>query len=398
MPHQKLPADFNYRFAEVIEKQYQRYEPYRKLCAMENRQLEDLKAMARAGDLQSIPTIPADWFKRGRSKGLFKQLSHIQEGGCWLVSSSTSGDSSYTWRTPADKKQIVDSFAQAYRKLPQAKAVAFSPTAEFLRKIGQRFAIDQHPVEFYAAVPADTAAQVFNNMDSLAKLNLARTIWVMLKTRGKGRPVLDLQKAVLVSAIQEAEQNHSPLIFSASVLMLYPALRGLDRTYKLGKNAYFLTGAGGWDGKKATMQGDRIVKTVYAEQMATRFGVSPDDYEAQFWDIYGTTENGKAQIGHYSREQGDFLFEVGGDVKLYVINPINGQPVKAGEQGYPRFVSPYGVEGFAGASVQQSDIVKVVSLYDDGAVHQFTGISRAMGDEGVGGLGCAFELVEGVNL
>jgi hypothetical protein len=40
----------------------------------------------------------------------------------------------------------------------------------------------------------------------------------------------------------------------------------------------------------------------------------------------------------------------------------------------------------------------VVALFDDGSVRQFTHISRASGEEGTGGVGCAFELVEGVQL
>jgi len=40
----------------------------------------------------------------------------------------------------------------------------------------------------------------------------------------------------------------------------------------------------------------------------------------------------------------------------------------------------------------------VVSTYDDGSVKQFTHISRSSGEEGEGGVGCAYEMVEGVRV
>jgi hypothetical protein len=389
---------FNDKLTDVLERQHRLYEPYQTLCEMENVSLADLKAMAGAGDLHRIPAIPAEWFKKIKGKGLFRKLANFQEPGSWLVSSSTSGDSSYTWRTPGDRQTILDSFECAYRRVPIYRSLAFSPDVDFLRKVGQRFAIDEHSVDFYATIPSMAAGKVFTDMDYMVRLNTLRTIWTMLRTKGKGRPVLDLRRDVLMTTIQQAQRNSGGVVFSASVLMLYPTLKALPGAYPLGSKAFFMTGAGGWDGKKGTTQGERISKPRYVEDLCAKFQVPEDAVESNFWDIYGTTENGKAQIGPYSREHEDFVFEVGDDVSLYVIDPVSGRPAQPGEKGFPRFVSPRGVDGFAGACIQQNDIVTVVALCDDGSVKQFTHISRASGEEGTGGVGCAFELVEGVQL
>lgn len=391
-------SEFHDKLIVTMEKQFQIYEPYQSLCEMENVKFQDIKTMIHSGALHLIPAIPADWFKKNKSRGLFAKLSNFQNEGQWLVSSSTSGDSSYTWRTDADIQFVSDSFLRAFQKAPSCNSIFFSPNIEFLNKIGSRFAIDDRPIRFYATVPTLAAEDYFQQPAYMAKLNTLSTMWAMIKTRGKGRPVLDLQENTLLNTIKAAEHDGTRLLFAISVLMLYPTLMSLPDNYSLGDNAYFFTGAGGWDGKKGASQGASIDKPKFVADMVEKFNIPDHAVETNFWDGYGTTENGKAQAGAYSKEYSDFVFTVQDDVKLYIISPITGKPAHEGEKGYPRFVSPYGVEGFAGACIQQNDIVTVVSLFDDGSVKQFTHISRASGDEGAGGVGCAYELVEGVRV
>ena len=251
----------------VMEKQYQLYEPYQSLCKSKGVEWPDIQAMIELGDLHAIPAIPTDWFKKNKGKGLFKELADLQKEGQWLVSSTTSGDPSYVWRTQADIEAIRDTYTRAYRNAPACKALAFSADADFLRKVGQRFAIDDNPVMLFATVPSLTAEEVFADMDYLVRLNKLQTLWTMVKTRGKGRPVLDMEERLLTKTIQDAEESGSRLVFASVVLMLYPTLRGLSRSYQLGANAYFVTGAGGWDGKKGTTQGAPIDKSGFVTDM-----------------------------------------------------------------------------------------------------------------------------------
>ncbi len=384
-------SNFYEGLAHALERQYDLFEPYRTLCEMEDVTLADIRIMVADQDLASIPTIPADWFKRYASKGLFGDLSRPEATGCWLLSSSTSGDHSYTWRTADDMHAITASFSRAWRTIPVSRSLFFTPDRGFLERSWQRHSVDGRCTRPYATVPMGEAERVYDKLEYLAELNAA-------ETQRHGEAVLDLRRDRLADALEYAEREGSAIGFSFSVLLLYPALKALPRRYELGANAYVLTGAGGWDGKKGSAVGEPIHKPTFVRETAERLGIPEQAWETNFLDIYGTTESGKAQAGRYSREAGDFLYEVGDEVRLYVIDPTTGRPAREGERGYPRFLSPYGVEGFAGACVQQKDLVTVVSARDDGAVTCFTGIARASGAEGQGGVGCALEMAEGVRV
>ncbi len=74
-------ADFYECLAEVIERQYRLYEPYQALCEMEDVTLADLKVMVADHELWRVPAIPADWFKRHLSQGLFRKLARPEATG-----------------------------------------------------------------------------------------------------------------------------------------------------------------------------------------------------------------------------------------------------------------------------------------------------------------------------
>jgi hypothetical protein len=385
-------AEFIDRLLEAMEKQYRTFAPYRSLCDSQGVSWPDIRAMVAAEDLYAIPAIPCSWFKRDAGRGTFRDLADQRQAGQWHVSSTTSGDPSYVWRTPADMQVVAQSYTEAYRKAPACdKMLAFSAANQFLETVGPRFAIDDHRVDLFALIPSTTAEAVFSDMDALVHLSKARTIWNMIRTLGKGRPVLEVDKEHLLEAIQHAEQNGTKLAFASAVLMLYPAVKALPRGYRLGANAIFVTGAGGWDGKKGTTQGDAIDKADFVLEMCARFSIPANAIFTNFVDLYGTAENGKAQAGFFSPKYGDFVFEVGDDVRIFVVDP-EGRLTGEGEQGSPRFVSPYGVEGYAGACLQQNDAITVVALADDHSVRRFTHVTRPSLS------GCAYEHAEGVRV
>jgi hypothetical protein len=254
-------SEFNDRLSEAMERQYRSFVPYRSLCDSQGVTWPDIKAMIAAAELYAIPAIPCSWFKRDRGKDTFRDLADQQKAGQWHVSSTTSGDPSYVWRTPEDIEVVARSYTEAYRRAPACdKMLAFSAANEFLKKVGSRFAINDHRVDLFALIPSTTAEVVFPAMDALVRLNTPRTIWAMVRTRGKGRPVLDVDRKLLLKTVQEAERNKTKLAFASVVLMLYPSLRELPGSYRLGEDAIFVTGAGGWDGEKGTTQGEAIDK------------------------------------------------------------------------------------------------------------------------------------------
>ena len=384
-------ADFDDRLIEALDRQYRKYEPYRVLCEQQGVGPNDLKAMVEQGDLHAITAVPAEWFKLRQSNGIYRKLADFDKGGGWMVSSATTGDPSYVWRTEADKTIVIDSFSRVYRSIPKTVCLTFSPASDFLEKVGKRFIIDEHPASVYGLMPTISAEIVFDPIAFLARLDVPRTIFNSIRSMGKGRPVLNLDRRRLMRELDRAERDGSKVILASSVLLLYPAVQSLPKNYDLGRNVLFLTGGGGWDGKKGALMGKLIDKRTFVEDMCRKFNIPEEVVATNFWDTYGTAENGKAQPGPFSLEFGDYIYEVGPDVKLYAVDPATG-PVKSGEKGFPKFISPYGIEGFAGACVQQQDIIEVVSAFDDGSVRQFSHIHRASC------AGCAIDVAEGVRM
>ena len=212
-------SEFDDRLTETMERQHRSFAPYRSLCDSQGVTWPDIKAMIAAEEFYAIPAIPSSWFKRDRGKDTFQELADQQKPGQWHVSSTTSGDPSYIWRTRADMEVVAKNYTEAYSKAPACdKMLAFSAANQFLETVGPRFAIDDHRVDLFALIPSMTAEAVFPDLDALVRLNKLRTIWAMIRTRGKGRPVLDVDKVLLLKTVQEAERNGTKLAFAFNAL------------------------------------------------------------------------------------------------------------------------------------------------------------------------------------
>jgi hypothetical protein len=368
-PNPAMTDLFGSHLSESIERQYDLYEPYRTICDTENVTRADLRSIVERHDLTRIPAVQSDSFKMRLSHGLFRRLSSPEASGSWMMSGSTSGDPSCVWRTESDVEVARQSFSRLWERIPTNRALYFSPTRDYFEKSSRRLAFDEHPINFFAVVPGQAAEAVYGDMTYMARANSAAA-------EKHGSPAFDLQSDTLVEALERAEAERTPIGFSTFVLMMYPALKNLSRTYDLGDRAFFVTGAGGWDGKKGAFVGDPLQKATYVQEMSDKFNIPESAWESNFFDGYGTTENGKAFPGRYSREFADFVYDVDDDVKVYVVDPIKGRLAKVGERGFPRFISPYGAEGFAGVCVQHKDLVTVVSTQWDGSVARFTRVAR----------------------
>jgi hypothetical protein len=286
---------------------------------------------------------------------------------------------------------IQRSFAAMWGSIDVETALFFAPEPDRLARSGAQQAIDDKPTWPYATVPLRQAPRHYDQLIWLVQPSVA-------DAAGTGRAGLEIQHDQLRAHLDRAEGDGAPIGLCMSVLMLYPVVRSLPRTYNLGERAYILTGAGGWDGKKGTAVGEPIHKPTYVREVAETLSIPESAWETNFRDVYGTSENGKAQLGTYSRAFEDFVYRVGDDVRLYVIDPVTETPSSVGGRGYPRFVSAAGVEGFAGVCVQQQDLVTLVEMAADGSAAAFTHIARSAGTEGSGGVGCALEMSEEVRV
>jgi len=209
------------------------------------------------------------------------------------------------------------------------------------------------------------------------------------------RAQFQFKSKLFVEKLRYAEESGSSVVLGPSVLFLNPIIAQYSKGYKynFGKGICVSTGAGGWDGKKGLTRGELISKPAYVKALVDWLGIS--DPEKQIMDTYGSTENGKAQSGFYSHRWRDFVFDVGEDAKLLIVDPISKEPLGVGERGVPRFISPYGFEGSAGVVIEQEgDNMTVVSTFEDGTVKQYTHVSRQLSPTGLDSrdeVGCAFD-------
>ncbi|RLI99761.1 MAG: hypothetical protein DRP03_02625 [Candidatus Aenigmatarchaeota archaeon] len=381
---------FDECLAENLERQIYEFPAYAaffsKFAPIDKNEIQNV---IENGDLYLIPPLPAEYFKK--SNDLFRELSKLEKEGRWNVSSSTSGDPSYVYRTPLDEEVMKQSYIDAFSLFPKTdETIVFSPPESFIKKASQRFSLgDGKDAILQAAIIHEASKEIYNNMYYAARPDyLAMIIKKMLGTL-KGPILKRMSKDEFRMILDDALVDKKILGFGASVILLYPMV--LEYTepgdYDFHDNLYITTGAGGWSGRKGTLRGEPIDKKKYIRDMEERLGIPVE----HIMDVYAFTENFAAYRGLWDEEYGDFVFEVPDNVKAYAIND-KGRPAKAGEYGVFAVYSPYGHEGFAGAAIKQNDKVMVVETNEDGSLRRFTHIERI----GKDGRGCAFEMSTGV--
>lgn len=378
------------QLGQRIAAQYERYPIYREICRNHRVGRADLGRIIRDRELHRLPAVSATQFKK--SKGMYHDLVALDKPGTWLVSSTTSGDPSYTWRTAADIESIEKSYAYAYSFTPKCHMLTFGPTTESIRRIGARFAVDDRPIAFYGSVPSGVADRVFPSMEHLVELDLPRTMLNMVVKLGKGRPVFRVNRKLILQETVRAVEQKAEISYASAVLLLHQALTRLEGAFPLGTGAYFVVGGGGWDGKKGSSTGEPIQKDHFIRDMCDKFEIPEARVATNFVDIYGTAENAKAHPGFYSAEHKDFVFRVGDDARLVIIDPKTLKPVGGRQRGNPIFISPHGAEGCAAACIEQNDTVEPVSFFEDGSVREYTHVARMTME------GCAYEYARGVNI
>ena len=284
------------------------------------------------------------------------------------------------------------SYLEAFSLFPKTDVtIVFSPSENFLKKTSRRFNLgDGKDAILQAASIHEASGELYGDIHYAAKLDYLAMLIGKALGRLKGPRLKKMGRDEFKRVLDEAQEEGKILGFGASVLLLYPMVVEYvePREYDLEDRLYITTGAGGWNGRKGTLRGQPIGKREYIRDMKERLGVPIE----HIMDVYAFTENFAAYRGLWDDEYGDFVFEVPDNVKAYALNVEENRPANPGRDGILVVYTPYGHEGFAGAAVRQSDIVRVVDAYDDGSLRRFTYIRRAGKDE----RGCAFEMSHGV--
>src|SRR5512142_3508685 len=113
-----------------VESQWDRFAYFRNLCGRRNVSLAALRAFIADGAYDRIPGVAASAFKV--SKGLAEELNDLSGPGVFQVSSSTSGDPSYVYTSPAELAHITDRYGQTFHFAGVPLGLAFAPSLRIL--------------------------------------------------------------------------------------------------------------------------------------------------------------------------------------------------------------------------------------------------------------------------
>nr|MDO8085588.1 hypothetical protein [Candidatus Sigynarchaeum springense] len=383
-------SDFKTKMNASLKKQFETFDIYKKICGKCGISTsKDIERAVESADWAALPAISDRLFKR--SAGFFAKLKY-NVPGLWHVSSSTSGDPSYVWRTEQDEKIILEAYLSCYRKPKQMMdlALGFAPGIGMLEGMSRRFDLgDGTKVKMQTILPTIAA-------ESSTKKNI-EMIKVAAGPPGP-RPALEINTKELIAGLSKAAAENLAILFGASVIFIDQVLRS-GAPLPNAKDVYIITGGGGWDGSKGAMQAKPIDRAAFVENACKILGIPKQEADKRIWDNYGVTEKAFSCIGHWDSGRKDYIYSTDNlqpESKVIALDLQTGELVKSG-RGIIRIISPHGNEGAATAVMQESDEINVVSTNQDGSVKEFMNIKRIPmknidGVETADKIGCAGHL------
>ncbi len=322
----------------------------------------DLDVSLNDTNLGEIPYIPWSFFKQSSNK--FKELLRgdtFNKLDYWMESSSTTGDPSIVGRLENDiqvlKANYNDVFNTFSVKDQVNNLILFAPNIRFINKIRHNF-YDKNAYLLYKSIVDIWEGK---KVHYLLQFFAWRTIWKLMTTF-KPRAVIGINGKLLDSELDRVERNKIPTIMANSPLWMHKVLldfyKAKKKTLDLSENFNIITGGGGWEGTKGRVKlGYKVEKPEFIEQMCDMFNITID----KFCDNFAATESPLACGGHWSKKYNDFLFHVDnykGRLALRNIDTL--EPIKkTGMPGVLEFITPYGVDSYAGVAVLLDDIVQV---------------------------------------
>ena len=219
-------SNFNIQLLASLKQQFERFDIFKKMCDKCGLStIADVERAVESADWAALPAISDRLFKR--SAGLFGKLKY-DVPGLWHVSSSTSGDPSYVWRTVHDEQVIQEAYASCYRKARQTIDImlSFAPGMSMLDRMSKRYDLaDGTTTKVQSILPTLAAKQVASKQYiDLIKLNIPKTIW-QTKVKKIPRPVLEMKTKDLQAALASAAAGGLSICFGASVIFIDQVLR-----------------------------------------------------------------------------------------------------------------------------------------------------------------------------
>jgi hypothetical protein len=392
-------SDFKTLMLASLKQQFDSIDIYKKMCDKCGMSTSaDIERTVESADWAALPAISDRMFKR--SAGLFGKLKY-NVPGLWHVSSSTSGDPSYVWRTSQDEQTIIEAYTSCYCKPKQTFDImlGFAPGLGMLERMSKRFDLaDGNVTKVQSILPTIASGKVTTKQNiEVIKLNIPKTIW-QTKIKKIPRPVLEIKTKELHAALAKAAADGLSICFGASVIFIDQVLRS-GVTLPIAKDVFVLTGGGGWDGSKGALQAKPIDKAAFVDHTCKVLGIPESEADRRIWDNYGVTEKAFSCIGHWDSGRKDFVYSTENlkpETKVIALDLQSGELVKNGK-GIIRIISPHGNSGAATAVMQESDEITVISTNQDDSVKEFMGIKRIPmkdidGAETADKIGCAGHL------
>ncbi|TFG25664.1 MAG: hypothetical protein EU529_00190 [Promethearchaeota archaeon] len=332
------------------------------------------------GNLEKIPYIPSNDYKKSVSRNLELLKASLDEIVLFSCSSSTTGITSIIPRTLEDFDQIQYNAVKTYSEFfnwkeikpePYKRAIIFnfSPDRFFLsimtKKNSKGFEYVDKTRYFSSCI--NKPFEYYAHVEYMIKINLLVSIRTFLSTLSvRGGFVMDVSKMlkiikkVLKTGKWEKRGVNKILFNGNPALMNYMFENRLLREnifFDLDEISYVGCSGGGWDGVKGEVKLDAVNKTRFIENYEKIFNIRSKNIR----DIYSLAEVPTIFGGHWSEKYQDFLFHCPDTTRIIVRDLDKLEPVNEGEEGLLEVITPYGVNGSINQALLVDDIVEIIS-------------------------------------
>jgi len=301
-------------------------------------------------DLESIPFIPTDIYKKSGNRTLQLLKAPLDNIALFSCSSSTTGDPSIVPRTLEDFDQLqynsIKVFSDFFRWKeckPDSKRILafnFAPDRTFMSLMAKRSAKGFEHVKKtrYFTSCMNKPWEYYGYVEYQVKFKVLRTIWAILSTFSvRGGFILDVSKMLkMINKILETgywkKIEVSKIIFGGSPLlmnnMFEKRLLKEKVRYDLDGISFVGCGGGGWEGVKGEARLDAVVKSKFIGNCVKVFNIKTKDIA----DIYAFTESPNLFGGHWSEKYQDFLLHCPDTARIIVRDLNKLKPVDTGEE------------------------------------------------------------------
>lgn len=302
-------------------------------------------------DAARMPPVLSASFKRSADLYLKLLRRPLGEIDVFTLSSSTSGDPSVIGRTRADIAAYASAFRRSFEachgSAPFDRVLALWPNPE------KMLSADNGRLNGLPSVPF--AANVFKVAGPPREPS---RLAILLRLRPGAPAEIDIDG--LAAGLDAAQEKGERVLIGGPPIVVHLALNRLGekfgRQWSLGPDGYVLVGAGGWDGRKGTMDlGRGISRPDFVAQATDLLGVPPRNVS----DHYGFSESGLSFPGTFDGD--DFTYAVPAEAHVILRDPVTLEPFEdAGREGLVEVVSPYVNSSHAATALLVDDLASFV--------------------------------------